>query len=89
MLNKIWNSIKLFFARIFIASWYVWIALILAIISGWIWSWDISVWVFFGICLAFVAFILFRQAWWYISGTGDYQGREGFLKKLWNKVFKK
>lgn len=30
-----------------------------------------------------------RQIWWFISGTGDFLGREGLLKRLWNKVFKK
>lgn len=49
-------------------------------------------WAFFtgvGIIGGVTLFVWFRSIWWFISGTGDFQGREGLLKRLWNKVFKK
>ena len=85
ILDRIWLEIK----RFWWSTWYVWFAVVLAIIAGLIFGWNVSVWVFFGGVGAFIAFIFLRQIWWFISGTGDYEGRNGLLKRLWNWIFKK
>ena len=61
-------------------------------IAKWLGAYNPTGWGFFsagGILLGFILFIFGRQIWWFVSGTGDYMGREGLLKRLWNKVFNK
>ena len=85
ILERIWLGIKKFFISTFI----MWIAVIIAIIVGLIWGTMVGVWTGFGIVGAFIVFIFGRQIWWFISGTGDYTGRVGLLKKLYLWLFKK
>lgn len=87
-MKKIWERIKLGLWRFWVSTWYVWLAVILAIVPCLVWGMDVAVWVFFGVVGAFILYILLRQVWWFISGTGDYMGRNGLLKRLWNKMFK-
>ena len=84
-MGKIWFGIK----RFFFSLWYFWLALILGVISGLIFGGMAAVWTFFGIIIAVIVYIFGRQIWWFISGTGDYEGRNGLLKRLWNIIFKK
>ena len=79
ILKRIWIGIVRFFASTF----YVWISVILGAIAGWIFGGEIGIWVFFGGVLSVIALVFFRQIWWFISGTGDYTGRVGLLKKLY------
>lgn len=51
-----------------------------------------TAWGFFsggGILLGVILAVWARQLWWIVSGTGDYAGREGFLLRLYKKIFKK
>jgi len=45
-------------------------------------------WTLIGIFFGVIMFGWIRQVWWYVSGTGDYHGRLGFLKRLWLRIFK-
>ena len=68
------------------------IAFLVGLISHWLGAYNPTAVGFFtliGIMGSFILFVFGRQIWWFISGTGDYQGREGLLKRLWNKFFKK
>jgi len=85
----LWEGIKRGFMMFIVSTWYVWVALLIAFIIGWIFGVMVGVFTFFGIILAVIAYIFGRQIWWLISGTGDYEGRNGLLKRLWNKIFKK
>lgn len=89
MFKKLWEGIKRGAWMFWVSTWWVWAALLLAALSGVIFGWHVTVWVFFGGVGAVIAYVFLRQIWWFISGTGDYMGREGLLKRLWNKVFKK
>ena len=42
-----------------------------------------------GLLGVLITFVFARQGWWFVSGTGDYQGRVGLLKKLWWIITKK
>jgi hypothetical protein len=88
-MNKIWEGFKVGFMRFLSSTFYVWIAAIIGFISGWIFGTNAGIFTFFGFILAVIAFVFLRQGWWFVSGTGDYTGREGFLLKLYKKVFKK
>ena len=85
--NKIWNNIKRGFLMFLISTWYVWLAVIIAAIVGLVFSWNISIWVFFGLVLVVILYIWCRQAYWWFSGKEDYINK-GF-PKLWRKIFKK
>lgn len=87
--KKAWAGIRRELLMFWVSSWFVIASIILGIIAGFIFDWNIAVWVFFGGVISFIAFIWIRSIWWFISGTGDYTGREGWLKRLWNKVSKK
>jgi len=76
----------------------IWIAILAAfsflvgLVAHWLGAYSPQAWGFFtlvGILGAFILYIFGRQIWWFISGTGDYEGRNGLLKRLWNKIFKK
>ena len=85
ILNRIWLGIKKFFFGTF----YVWFAVIVAIIVGLIWGTGAGFFTGIGIVLAVILYVWGRSIWWFISGTGDFKGRNGLLKRLWNKIFKK
>lgn len=85
LLSKIW----FFFKTIVLGLWYVWLAIIVAYISTLIFGAFIGILIGFGIVGAVMLFVFLRQIWWFISGTGDYSGREEFLLRLYKKVFKK
>jgi hypothetical protein len=48
-------------------------ALVIGIIAGLIWGGIVGFFTFFGIGVAFVLYIMGRQLWWWITGTGDYE----------------
>jgi uncharacterized membrane protein len=82
--------------RIFVVP--IWIVILIifsffvGLISHWFGALNPQAWGFFtliGIFSAFLLYILGRQIWWFVSGTGDYENRNGLLKRLWNKIFKK
>ena len=77
------------FVKFFKSTFYVWIAVIIGVIVGLIWGTAPGVWTGFGIIGAFIVFIFGRQIWWFVSGTGDYEGRVGLLKRLYQWIFKK
>lgn len=82
---------RIFFgiANFFISTWYIWLAIIFGVIIHLIWGDSAGIFTFFGIILSFIVYIFGRQIWWFISGTGDYQGRNGLLKRFWNLIFKR
>ena len=85
LLNRSWDFIKKFF----FGTWYVWFAVIIALIVGLIWEFNVGIFTGFGIVLTVILFVFGRQVWWLVSGTGDYAGREGLLLRLYKKIFKK
>jgi len=85
LLSRIWFEMK----RFWFSTFYVWIALAVAIGVYFIWGLQASVFTGIGIVLAVILFVWGRSIWWFISGTGDYSGRVGLLKSLWNRIFKK
>ena len=85
ILKRIWQGIVRFFKSTF----FVWIGVIIGVIVGLIWGLNAGVWTFFGIIGAVIVFVFARQIWWLVSGTGDYTGRVGLLKRLYLWIFKK
>jgi len=81
ILERIWFGIK----RFFFSTFYVWVALLIGFLVGWIFGTMVGVWTFFGIILGVIAFVFGRQIYWFIWGRGDYEGRLGWFKKfiLW------
>lgn len=68
------------------------ISVLVGLIARWSDAYNPTAWGFFtllGIFSALIVFVFGRQIWWLISGTGDYQGRVGLLKKLWWIITKK
>jgi hypothetical protein len=68
------------------------ISVLVGFIAHWSDAYNPTAWGFFtllGILGALIVFVFGRQTWWLISGTGDYQGRVGLLKKLWWIITKK
>lgn len=89
-MKKIWEAIKTGLLRFFVSTWYVWLAVIVAVVVALITkNFDAAVYTGFGIVGAFIVYIFLRQIWWFISGTGDYIGRRGLLKRLWELIFGK
>ena len=65
---------------------------LVGLVSHWFGAYYPNAWGFFtlvGIIGAMIIYVFGRQIWWLISGTGDYEGRNGLLKRLYNRVFKK
>lgn len=87
--KKVWERLKTALWRFLVSTWYVLIAIIAGVVTGLIWGQTVGVIVFFAIVVAFIAFVFLRQIWWFVSGTGDYYGRVGLLKKLWLLIFGK
>jgi len=87
--TKVWEAIKRGFMMFIVSTWYVWVAVIVGLLIGWIFGGMVGVFTFFGLVLSVIIYVFGRQIWWFISGTGDYEGRNGLLKRLWNKIFKK
>lgn len=75
--------------RFWFSTFYVWIALAVAVVVYFIWGLQAAVFTGIGIVLAVILFVWGRSIWWFISGTGDYYGRVGLLKSLWIRIFKK
>jgi len=88
-MKKILNGIKNSFFIFIKSAWYIIIALLIAFLISWIYNEEAGTFTFLGIIFTVILYVWFRQICWFISGTGDYQGRNGFLKKLWDKIFKK
>ena len=92
-MKKIWDRIKLALQRLLISTWYIWIGAIVGAIIGLIYykafDWNMVFFGMFGAVLGVALYVAGRSLWWYISGTGDYIGREGLLKRLWLLIFKK
>lgn len=85
--KKLWAGIKRGLWMFAVSTWYVWIAVLLAVLAGLIFGWHVSVWVFFGGVGAVIAYVFLRQIYWWFAGKVDYVGR-GF-PRLWRKIFKK
>ena len=67
-------------------------AFLVGLVAHWLDAYNPTAWGFFsllGVLGAMIVFVFARQIWWFISGTGDYQGRVGLLKKLWFIITKK
>jgi len=86
-MKKILQRIWLEFMRFFISTWYVWLAVIIGLIIHLIFGGTAGIFTFFGIVLAFILFIFFRQFYWWFTGKVDFVG--GGFPKLWKKIFKK
>ena len=72
ILNRIWSVFK----RFFLGTFYVWIAVIVAIIVGLIWGTQAGVFTGLGIMSVSILFVFGRQAWWWLTKTGDYKKRD-------------
>lgn len=81
--KNVWNGIKRGFIMFLISTWYVWLAVIIAVIVGLIWNGATAIWTFFGLVGAVILYIWLRQAYWWFTGKGDY--RFGGFPKLWKK----
>lgn len=84
-LKRIWGGI----VKFFVSTFYVWIAVIIAVVVSLIWGPTVGVFTGFGIVLAVILYVWGRSIWWFVSGTGDYTGRVGLLKSLYLWLFKK
>ncbi len=65
---------------------------IVGLIAWWCGAYLPLAWGFFtliGLFLLGILYIGFRQLYWLVAGKGDYEGRNGFLKRTWTKIFKK
>jgi hypothetical protein len=65
---------------------------LVGLIAYWLGAYNPNAWGFFtliGIIGCLIFYIFGRQIWWFISGTGDYQDRNGLLKRLYKRIFKK
>ena len=65
---------------------------IVGLIAWWCGAYLPLAWGFFtlaGIFLAAILYVGFRQLYWLIAGKGDYEGRNGLLKRFYKWVFKK
>ena len=76
----------------------IWVAIIaafstlVALVANWLGAYLPIAWGFFtlvGIFAAAILYVIGRQLYWLIAGKGDYEGRNGLLKRLWSKIFKK
>ncbi len=68
------------------------VSIIVYFIAKWAGAYSPVAWLFytiFGTLVLLIAFTFGRQGWWFIAGKGDYEGREGFLKRMYKKIFKK
>ncbi|MDX1284728.1 MAG: hypothetical protein R3182_06945 [Draconibacterium sp.] len=90
-MKKILEAIKVHLWRFWVSTWWVWAAVVLAVVAGLIFGWNVSIWVFFGGVISVIAFVWLRQIWWFVWGSekGDYPGREGWFKKLVLLIFPK
>ena len=67
-------------------------AFLVGLIAHWCGAYNPNGWGFFTLITiigSVIVYVFGRQIWWFISGTGDYEGRNGLLKRLYNRVFKK
>ena len=65
---------------------------LVGLIAHWCGAYNPNGWGFytlFSILGSVIVYVFARQIWWFVSGTGDYMGREGLLKRLYKKIFKK
>jgi len=85
--GKVWAALKRGFQMFIISTWYVWLALLIAFFAGVIFGYHVTVWVFFGLVGAVIAYIFLRQIYWWFAGKVDYIN--GGFPKLWRKIFKK
>jgi len=68
------------------------VAVLAYFIAKWAGAYNPNAYLFFTIAGVFalvIAFVYGRQLWWFIAGKEDYAGREGLLKRLYKKIFKK
>jgi len=86
-MRKIWERIKLEFWRLWVSTWYMWFAAILAIIIGFSFGWHLFIWIFFGGITLYIVYVFLRQIYWWITGKSDYQN--GGFPELWKKIFGK
>ena len=92
-MKKLWERIKVGLWRFFISTWHVWLGAIVGVILSLIIHGrlvdGVIFWAIFGAIGLVTAYVFGRQIWWFISGTGDYIGRRGLLKRLWELIFDK
>ena len=72
---KILNSLKkigIYILNIILSQKVIVIVALIGVIAGLIWGAEVGFFTFFGLGVAFVAFIFLRQLWWWITKTGDY-----------------
>jgi hypothetical protein len=69
-LNWLWNGLKYFWASL-PKIWLV--VFIITAIVGLIFGINIGIFTLFGLSCIIIIFVLLRQAWWYITSTGDYE----------------
>ena len=65
---------------------------LVGLLAHWFGSFNPNGWGFFTLFTilgALIVYVFGRQAYWIIAGKGFYEGRVGFLKRLWTKIFKK
>ena len=88
-MRKIWERIKLELLRLWQSTWWAFISIWVAAVAGLIFGWHIAPWVFFAGIITMILYVWLRQIWWFIAGKQDFEGRNGFLKRFGNKIFKK
>jgi len=85
--TKVWEAIKRGFMMFIVSTWYVWVAVIVGLLIGWIFGGMVGVFTFFGLVLSVILYVFGRQIYWWFAGKVDYQ--DGGFPKLWRKIFKK
>jgi len=85
--TKVWEAIKRGFMMFIVSTWYVWIAVIVAVIVSLIWGFEAAIFTFFGLVLSVILYVFGRQIYWWFAGKVDFEG--GGFPKLWRKIFKK
>ena len=68
------------------------LSFLVGLFAHWFGAFNPNGWGFFTLFTILGALILYvigRQIYWVVAGKGFYEGRVGFLKRLWMKIFKK
>ena len=67
------------------------LSFLVGLIAHWFGAFNPNGWGFFTLITVLGSLILYvigRQIYWVVAGKGWYEGRVGFLKRLWNKIKK-
>jgi hypothetical protein len=67
------------------------LSFLVGLLAHWFGAFNPNGWGFFTLFTilgALIFYVIGRQIYWVVAGKGFYEGRVGFLKRLWTKIFK-